>query len=161
MKLIQLSKGFKAQIDDSDYDLVIPFRWYTNEYRKGIYRAMKNASESSPEMYMHRLIMNALKGQTVDHQDRNGLNNQRYNLRLCTHGQNLSNQGLHADNTSGLKGAYWSKKDCAWFSNIRHEGKTKFLGYFSTPKDAAKAYDEAALKFRGEFAATNRMLGLL
>jgi hypothetical protein len=40
-------------------------------------------------------------------------------------------------------------------AKIRIDGKQTFLGYFSTPEEASRAYTEAAIKFHGEFALTN------
>ena len=41
---------------------------------------------------------------------------------------------------------------------IHPDRKGIFLGYFADPKDAAQAYDEAAIKYYGEFAVTNAEL---
>ena len=46
----------------------------------------------------------------VDHKDRNGLNNQRCNMRDGGDGKNERNQKMHKNNTSGVNGVYLVKK---------------------------------------------------
>ena len=87
----------------------------------------------------------------VDHKNRNGLDNRRDNLRLATHGQNLANSKTHSE--SGFKGV--EKNKHRFYASISIDGKTKKLGGYDTPEEAARAYDEAALEQFGEFARIN------
>jgi hypothetical protein len=94
----------------------------------------------------------------IDHRDGNGLNNQRCNLRPATKKQNGGNQKLSITNTSAYKGVYWHKRDKGWRAQAKVHGKTIYLGAFVDKIEAARAYDEAALKYHKEFALTNAML---
>lgn len=97
--------------------------------------------------------MGAKRGQRVDHRDRNGLNNQKLNLRFCTTSQNIANSvGRSA---SGFKGVYRFRN--GWTSHITVNYKTLYLGVFDTVLEGAKAYNEAALKYFGEFARLNQL----
>ena len=49
--------------------------------------------------------------------------------------------GPQSNNTSGYKGV--RRKQNAWAAEIQIKGKRKFLGYFKTAKEAAKAYNKA------------------
>lgn len=164
MKTIELSHPSKqlllAMVDNSDYDLVNRYKWSASR-SYGLWRAHKKSTVQGPEIYMHRLIMKAARGQEVDHRDHNGLNNQRYNLRLCTHIQNMGNQMLRTNNTSGFKGVNWVMEKGKFRAIIKHNYKFIHLGYFDDPRVAATVYDFAALKIFKEFAMTNKMLGLL
>ena len=73
----------------------------------------------------------------------------------------LQNRGLHRNNTSKFKGVSWLKAKEKWRAQIRVENNDIWLGLFSSPELAARAYDAAALKYHGSFACTNEMLGLL
>jgi hypothetical protein len=119
---------------------------------------------------MHREVMGLMHGDPlqVDHRDRvNTLDNRRKNLRV-THKRNQQNQGKSVANTSGFKGVSLRRattknreRSDTWQAQIGVEGKVIHLGYFQTRELAASTYDAAALKYHGEFAVTNRMLGLL
>lgn len=90
MKEIPLSKGFFAQVDDADFEIIGGRKWYCD---KGVYAAFKTKVKGKTLIhYMHRILMDAKVGQQVDHKDGNGLNNQRDNLRLCTNQENQRNR---------------------------------------------------------------------
>ena len=94
----------------------------------------------------------------VDHRNNDGLDNRWENLRLATHSQNAVNSaGLASDNTSGYRGVFLDKRYKArghpkiWYARIGHRS----LGYYTTAKEAARAYDAEAVKAYGEFAYLN------
>jgi len=57
--------------------------------------------------------------------------------------------------TSKYKGVYWCVTGGYWKANIRHKTKLKYLGRFIHEKDAAEAYDLAAIECNGDFARLN------
>jgi hypothetical protein len=101
--------------------------------------------------------MNPEKGMVIDHLDGNPLNNQKKNLRICTHSENMRNRNLYVNNTSGFKGVYWHKTTKKWMSYIRINKKSLYLGIYTCPIDAGRAYNDAALKYHGEFAHINKI----
>jgi HNH endonuclease len=159
MKTILTTNGCMVLVDDNDYERVSLEEWSALRQRKTLYayfsrRGHKNA-------YMHRMICGESDGMEVDHVNGCGLDNRRENLRKCSHAQNIANQGLQTSNTSGYKGVSFNKRDGKFESYICAGGKKAGLGYFSDPKRAAIAYDEAAVRLFGKFAKTNQSLGLL
>jgi hypothetical protein len=61
------------------------------------------------------------------------------------------------NNTSGYKGVSWNSHAKAWAARITVRGRRVFLGSFDDPVEAAKAYNEAALEYHGEFAVLNKI----
>lgn len=108
---------------------------------------------------MHRLIVGASPKEHVDHINRNKLDNRKHNLRQCTSSQNAANSGLKKNNTSGFKGVFLMKNKY-YFAKIKVRREDIHLGFFKTPEAAAKAYDKAAIKYFGEYALTNKNIGL-
>lgn len=105
---------------------------------------------------MHRQILRVEDSTVfVDHKNANGLDNQRNNIRTCTSSQNMSNRCAPKHNTSGYKGVVKYANRSKFKAKIRVNGKDVYLGYFHSPKDAARAYNEAAVKYYGEFALLN------
>lgn len=108
---------------------------------------------------LHRLIASGIP--RIDHHNGNKLDNRRQNLRPATHNQNMWNRNLDWDNTSGFKGVSFraDKKrkghSTWWQARIVVNRRIHFLGYFSVPIEAAKAYDVAARKHFGRFARLN------
>jgi hypothetical protein len=103
---------------------------------------------------LHRFILRVADPKViVDHfPDPRGLNCQKHNLRPASFKENVQNQRLRINNTSGYKGVTL-QKDCGrWKAAI---GASIYLGLFPTAKQAALAYDVKARELFGEFANTN------
>lgn len=94
----------------------------------------------------------------VDHIDGNPFNNHISNLRIATRSQNCYNQRRErVAGFSGFKGVWFYKysKRKQWYAGIQVNNKKISLGYYETKEEAAKAYDNAAKKYFGEFASLN------
>ena len=108
-------------------------------------------------MLLHRLIVNAPDDTVVDHINHNVLDNRKENLRICSIAENIRNSKLRANNTSGYKGVCWLKRDNKWLANITFNSKTIYLGKYNDIIDAAQAYNDAAIKYFGEYASLNEI----
>lgn len=156
MKVIPLTMGMDALVDDEDYDHLMQWKWSSGgkpEYRYA-HRgdAVGNSIRMSVEVARRMGLNIACK---IDHRDRNPLNNQRLNLREATQSQNGANRGPNRNNRSGYKGIWWHPLRSRWYASIRVNRRKINLGCFSDPKDAARAYNAAAIKHFGEFAYLN------
>lgn len=88
----------------------------------------------------------------IDHIDRNPLNNMLANLRECTKRQNLANRAVFKRSATGLKGVCFAKKCGRFQTQIRVNGKMKWLGYYDTAQEAAEVYRAEAARIYGDFA---------
>ena len=144
-----LRDGFEAAIDAADIELVSPYRWTMLVGKHGhAYAQCSNVC--GKQTLMHRLILNAPRGRWVDHEDGDGLNNRRKNIRICTPAQNIANKVVERRNKLGTKGVY--KRKGRFRAVIHSAGKTITLGSFMTENEAAAAYRGAAKALWGEFA---------
>lgn len=147
--LVELTKGKTATIDAADVPLVSAYKWcVSHEY------AMRRDAKTKATIFMHRLIAEAPIGMQVDHINRNGLDNRRSNLRVCTSHQNLGNQ-YEVRGTSRFKGVAWDRTRKCWKASISRDHRTFNIGRFKVEEDAALAYDVHAREIFGEFAACN------
>lgn len=154
MRQIQLTQGQFAMVDDADYERVCAFKWHAHRKNKGrgfYAQTGYSAGGRQRSLLLHRFIMQAGRGEQVDHKNGNGLDCRRENLRFCTHSQNVHNTPAK----KGYKGVVWVRKSLLWAASIMVEGHRFYLGNFSSEEDAARAYDAAAVELCGEFARLN------
>ena len=151
MRIIKLTQGKYTIIDGEDYERVSKFKWCASKVQNNFY-ATRSDHKNNKTIRLHRFIMNITNPKIViDHINCNSLDNRKYNLRLCSHQQNLCNRGEMKNNTSGYKGVYWNKHAKKHFSSIRFNGKNIHLGYFEDPKEAYEIYCKKAKELHGEF----------
>jgi len=151
-------QGKFAIVDDSTFDELNRIRW---NYERGyaVTTKKRRQGRGNPpictKIYMHRLIVSTPTGLHTDHIDRDGLNNQRDNLRAVTCQKNAWNTGINRRNTSGYVGVTWSTAMKMWRAQITHNRKQIIIGYFAMKEDAARAYNTKAIEIRGDLARLN------
>lgn len=150
----------KTKIDTKYYEQIKNYIWHLNKngYVESNFYDENNYHH---KMLLHKAIIH-LSGhevkdeEEIDHKDLDKLNNLEINLRICTPSQNQANRGKQKNNTSGYVGVNWCKNAKKWEARIWSNNKKIHLGYFDDPKEAAKAYNAAAIKHHGEFAVLNQ-----
>jgi hypothetical protein len=155
MKIIALSRGMEARVDDADYPSLARHKWSarpTGRHTKTYY-AYRISTDGT--ILMHRFIMGLgpHDKEKVDHRDNDGLNNQRDNLRVATNSQNGANRRPNRNAASRYKGVI--RRGNRWRARITIDQKQRIIGNFDTDELAARAYDEEARRLFGEFARTN------
>lgn len=165
---VTTKNGYTFQVDEQDYELAIRQEWHgyisrqrrTNgdwrKARKYITRHIYKDGKRTTEEF-HRVILNVQKGFEIDHINGDTLDNRRSNLRICTKSGNMRNRSVSINNIVGYKGVGFIKKLSKWNARIRVDNKLIYLGLFCSKEDAALAYNEAALKYWGEFARLNEI----
>lgn len=162
MRTIQLSENCVAQVSDKDYVRVVEagpwHRSTVTKAHKGVLYAARNTERNgnrTSEM-MHRFILGITDPTVqVDHRDTDGLNNRRCNLRIATNVQSSQNRRKRINCASQYKGVNWHACRGTWRVRIQVEGKRVSLGTYRSEIEAAKVYDQAAVKHFGAFALLN------
>lgn len=157
MKIINLIHGKSTMVDDEDYELL------TTQRCKVILRSSITGTYHAQfkGVRLHRYLMNLTKDDKclVDHIDGNPLNNQKSNLRICNNSENSRNSKKAKNNTSGYKGVFFENdnKKKRYKVCISINNKRKHVGRYETANEAAIAYNDAAIKYYGEFARLNEL----
>lgn len=162
MKRIKLTQGKYALVDNKDFKFVNQWKWYFtiskgDRYGYAIYSGYCKRTGKRPRIAMHRIIMQAKRGQIVDHKNHNGLDNRRSNLRIVTKLQSAWNRRVSKANKScGLKGVSFVRdrngKPVYCIARVTKNNKRTYLGIFPTPQKAYAAYLKASKKLHGEFS---------
>lgn len=160
MKLIPLTKGYFAQVDDDRYDEISQHKWtavVTGKYVKRVYAYRRTDWDNSKRRWrksilMHRQIFGDESAPDVDHKDGNTLNNQRENLRAATRSENLANN-RRAKSDLGYRGVTRTMR--GELKPYRVMCRNRYIGAFDDLIEAAQAYDTAAIKEFGQFAKLN------
>jgi hypothetical protein len=157
MKEIPLTRGYVAIVDDEDFEALSQHKWCALVLPRKVY-AMRGIGgrKNRKYLFMHRVIVGANPSVKVDHENHDGLDNRRCNIRIATHGQNQQNQRKQKRATSSsFKGVTWCKNEDKWKAQIQHNHKHIHLGYFDKEHEAATCYNAAAVQRFGEFASLN------
>ena len=133
-------------VDNKDYAFLMRWKWQAKPHGYTFYAVR---TEKKKRVAMHRVIANAPLGMSVDHKDRNGLNNARKNLVVCTHAENCRNRINQVRNTSGARGVIVVGK--RYRAKITIDRKAIHLGYFASIEEASAAYQEARKKLFNNF----------
>lgn len=158
MRIIPLSMGTVAVVDDEDYERVAAEGKWSASNNSGLIYARREVLDRSlgtpsirTTLYLHTFLTG---WPLVDHINGFTLDNRRVNLRAATPGQNNCNR-RGGVNKSGFKGVFWHARSRTWNARITVDRRTHSLRYHPTPEAAARAYDRAALELHGEYARTN------
>jgi len=96
------------------------------------------------------------KGHTIDHIDRNKINNSFENLRLATDSEQQINREYKTQ-----KGYSFDKRKNKWAARIRINSKSIYLGYYLSESEARKAFlraQELAHLYTGDNKAFRKLI---
>jgi len=156
MRIIKLTKNRIALIDEEDFERVNQYKWYAGDGGTGKYYAKRRPYHKATGKYgtvaMHRFIMDAPIDMEVDHIDGNSLNNQKYNLRICTHAENSRNLRVRKSSKTGYRGVSFDTQTNSWRATITYQGIFYNLGRYKSFEDAIKARKLKEKELFGEFS---------
>lgn len=154
-KEITLTQGAVAIVDDDDYDRLMQYSWCLNAQGYAVRGYQQNGVKH--QVRMHRAVIgDVCAGFEVDHINGNRLDNRRSNLRIATRAQNAANRST-TSHSSTYRGVRKAKGRKVWTARICVNQKYIHLGQYKTEIDAAKAYNDAAIKYFGDYARLNRI----
>lgn len=150
---IRLSKGKYALVDGIDAPFLRLFKWHV----AGKYAVTKVAPRGQiKQIHMHRVILGLglrqYDSREVDHVNGNHLDNRIANLRTCSHSENMQNRRSKRNHSSKYRGVSWSKQHRKWQANAGHNGKSSYIGRFSSERQAARVAAAKRRELYGEFA---------
>ena len=103
------------------------------------------------QYYAHRIAWLLTYGSwpedQIDHINGNGLDNRLENLRAVSKRENLRNQKIPKNNTSGTLGVSFDKRRQNYHAKITINGKSRHLGYFKNKEEAIAAREAANIKY--------------
>jgi hypothetical protein len=151
MKLIPLSKGKVAQVDDHLYDFLNQFKWHFDG--RYVRRHIRLGDGKRGRVFIHRLVAKTPEGKFTDHIDGDTLNNQESNLRICNHRQNAANQKKQLSRSSIYKGV--SKLRNGYRTQLWYKDEKVVDASCKEERWAAMVYDLNAAALFGEYARLN------
>ena len=139
-------EGKEFYFDLEDYDKLKDNYWNLNE-RGYVERTKYVSTDDSHRITMHRLVMNILnqnenKKDSIDHINRNKVDNRKENLRITNQQQNISNGSLRRTNKSGVIGIFIAenkRESDTYRAFINYNYKTISLGSYKNFDDAVRA----------------------
>jgi hypothetical protein len=155
--LVELTRGYWAIIDAADAPEVGKYNWSSKICSDRLIYAIRShrVNGQLARVWLHRFIgtfMGLSLENDVDHENCNGLDCRRRNLRDATRSQNLQNSRIFRTNTSGVKGATWNPRLSKWEAKFISGGVTYYVGVFADIEDARTAIHVKRVELQGTFA---------
>ena len=129
--------------DLDDYEKIKDYCWY--KHHNYFEAKILCDDDRGKAVGLHKLIMDDLNNEyDVDHiKTEYKYDNRKLNLRKVNRSQNTYNAKLSKNNTSGVTGVKWHKRDKVWESSIRVNYKNIYLGRSHSFEEAVKLRKEA------------------
>lgn len=142
---------YEFYFDIEDYDRIKNYCWH--RHQDGYLRTrIDRVNDKNIYILMHNLIFEKCdKNNNLDHINGKPFDNRKDNLRECTHMDNMKNVKLPSNNTSGIKGVYFSKRENKWKASIRFKNKPMHLGTFNTKEEAIDIRIKKEIELYGEY----------
>lgn len=155
-KLLPLTRGLFAIINESDYERTSKLHWYAAKTTHGFYACRKYPTKKKVTgrfLYLHRFLLGLELGEPTqgDHENGNTLDYRRDNLRPASEIQNKWNHKINKNNSTGRDGISFCKARNNYEAHMRIDGKQTNLGRRKTFDEACALREAAEKEHRGEF----------
>lgn len=147
-----------AIVDDDDFEYLKHYTWSFDRYTNRVRCNSKYAP--SRRLNLIIAIVNNLNSSSAEYKliyrNNNILDNRKSNLELSTTKNiNLRSNRKQQRATSKYRGVDFHKKNRKWVARIKVNKNQIYLGSFQDQNNAAEAYNEAAVKYHGQYAQLN------
>lgn len=146
---IPLTQGKFTKVDEEEYEALSKHKWFYNT--RYAQRRVKKETGKWGSIPIQNVIIDVPIGMVVDHINGDTLDNRKANLRVCTKNENNKNKSSKRK----FKGV--RMVGGGYQASITADRKVLYIGFFTREEDAARAYNEMALKHFGEFAKLNNV----
>lgn len=158
-RLIPLSKGMYAIVDEQDYERLARYKWVArwSKYTQSFYAMRKGPTVDGAQtsIMMHREVLGLTRGdgRECDHIEmKQTWDNRRKNLRVADHFGNMQNRTKPRNNTTGFKGVTYVPARNRYRVIIGHNNRRIHVGYFREAETGHRAYCLKAQQLHGQFA---------
>lgn len=155
---IKLTRGKYAIVDPDDFERLNRYKWQCTNlgYARRTASRMCDKRRKRVAIQMHNVVCTTPQGMTVDHINRNRLDNRKANLRAVTLEQNNWNRKYVKKRAkTRYTGIYWNSQMKKWQVRLMIKGRSRSFGYYADEVEAAKVYDKVVKEYRGEYAVLN------
>ncbi len=144
--IIIASDNSEIMVDDDKYHELLKYKWW-------IIDGYAIAHINKKDTRMHRFLLNAKKGDIIDHINNIRIDNRINNLRFCSDSLNAHNKNKKEGATSKYIGVCIRNNMYRTF--ITKNFKQYTAGIFENEEDAARARDKKAIELYGKDAKLN------
>ena len=147
IKLYNIKGGHiaSAKIDSEDVEKCKQYKWYLSHY------GYVQSDSVSSRIWLHKFVMDIDSSIEGDHIYGDKLDNRKSQLRECSHAQNIQNQKLHDNNTSGERGVCWNNRASKWMVYVEAFNKRHYFGDFQDFEDACQVARSERQRLHKEF----------
>lgn len=146
--IVRNSRNQEMIIDEEDLHLLKPNRLHPGRYYFYLDKdGYANVSRNDKIVKFHNLVIGKPpEGLVTDHINRIENDNRKCNLRHVTRSVNNLNRRKPKNCSSKFRGVHFCKREQNFVSQLSINCSQKFIGYFKTELEAAKAFDSYVIE---------------
>lgn len=153
-----MKDGKVFKFDKDDYDKIKSYKWRYTWGRVSSYGdTVRKETDLSHVILIYPLSLSENKGKVIIFKNHDTLDYRKSNLVLCTPAQRAWYTQTPKNNTSGVAGVSFAKRENKWRAYITLNRKQIGLGYYDNFDDAVIARLKAEKKYYREFSPQKKL----